>query len=79
MTPSAVTAAVCTITPASVPILSITGGNERGRWGMRWGPREEAISATERRQLPVSSAERESEVERRESISCRACKGRASE
>ena len=72
MTPSVATAAVWTITPMPSVSLLITGGNERGKWGMRWGPRDEDISATDKRQLPVSSEERLWEWERRESISWRA-------
>ena len=73
MTPSAVTADICTITPPPPPTLCSTGGRAAGRRGISWGPSEEESSATASRQLPVSSAERDAELERRDSISCRAC------
>ena len=79
MTPRVATVAVCTMTPTPSVSLFITGGNEGGKYGMRWGPRDEDNSATANRQLPVNSEERPSELERRESISCSAWEEREGE
>ena len=73
MTPRAVTAEICTITPPPPPTLPSMGGSMGGNRGISWGPREDEISATANKQLPINSAERESELARTASTSCSAC------